>query len=96
MAAAPYWKVYDANGKYQSSCHQIEAAAALMAFYGGGATIRKGHNKRDIVWTEGVSGEAWESYDNVAEVVYAILEGLRANRRKVVEAGLGDLIRDTV
>lgn len=69
MAAAPKWKVYDERGHYQASCHEIEAAAALMGFYGNGATIRLGHDKRHVVWTEGAEDRsAMDSYDYVAIV----------------------------
>jgi hypothetical protein len=65
MAASPDWKVYDAQGVYQAACKEVEAAAAMMGFYGDGATIRWGH--RIVVWTEGAEEQpAGESYDEVA------------------------------
>jgi hypothetical protein len=71
MAASPEWKVYDAQGNYQAATKQIEAAAALMGFYGDGATIRYAHAARCIVWTEGAEEvSATESYDIVAETAY--------------------------
>jgi hypothetical protein len=70
MAAAPQWKVYDAAGVYQAACKEIEAAAALMGFYGNGATIRSGHGK--IVFTEGGDANADVfGYDSVVEMVYS-------------------------
>lgn len=66
MGATPQWKVYDARGVYQAACKEIEAAAALVGFYGDGATIRHGHGK--TVWIEGVDGSAYESYDKVSIV----------------------------
>ena len=51
MASSPQWKVYDRDGKYQAACRQLEAAGALVAFYGDGATLRFDHAY--IVWTEG-------------------------------------------
>lgn len=71
MAASPFWKIFDAHGKYQASCHDLGAAAALMAFYGDGATVRTGHTKRHIVYTEGKDGIASESYDVVAHWIEA-------------------------
>lgn len=65
MANAPRFKVYDAHGRYQAACKEVEGAAALMGFYGSGATIRVGHAKSGIFWTEGEDGEASESYDAV-------------------------------
>ena len=82
MAASPNWKVYDSTKRYQAACHEIEAAAALVAFYGDGSTIRAGHSL--VVWTEG--GEAIpaaESYDVVAATVEQRLD--EALRRFVVE-----------
>lgn len=65
MAASPDWKVYDSHGTYQAACKEVEAAAALVGFYGAGATIRWGH--RLVVWTEGSEEQpASESYDEVA------------------------------
>lgn len=71
MAASPKFKIYDASDAYQASCHEIEAAAALMAFYGAGATIRIDHSKKYTVWHEGAETQpAAESYDYVASVAH--------------------------
>lgn len=70
MAASPKYKVYNPGGEYVASCKYVEAAAAVVALYGSGATIRVGHSKRSIVWQEGTDGDAGESYDVVAEIVY--------------------------
>lgn len=52
-----------------ASCHEIEAAASLMGFYGDGATIRIDHSKKFTIWTEGSEEQsAVESYDYVAEI----------------------------
>lgn len=69
MASSPRWKVFDASGKYQAACHEVEGAACLMGFYGDGSTIRRGHAKKDIVWTEGVDGNGGNSYDEVRKHV---------------------------
>lgn len=69
MAASPPFKVFDGSGTYQAACKEVEAAAALAAFYGDGTTIRMGHSRTMTVWTEGVDGAAGESYDDVAELV---------------------------
>lgn len=69
MSGTPKYKVFDSHGTYQAACKDYAAAAALMGLYGDGATIRTGHAKRDIVWTEGEETQpAYESYDHVAEV----------------------------
>jgi hypothetical protein len=69
MAASPGFKIYNREGVYLASTKFTEEAAVLMAFLGDGATIRTGHAKADIVWTEGEDGEAGESYDAVGELV---------------------------
>ena len=67
MANAPRFKVYTPDGEYVASCKHAEDAAALVALYGDGATIRAGHSRRDILWHEGFQGQpAAESYDFVA------------------------------
>ncbi len=68
MAASPNYKVYSASKEYMAACKEIEGAAALVSFYGAGATIRSGHSF--IVWTEGINhdGDAGESYDHVANI----------------------------
>lgn len=77
MAAAPQWKVYDSHGTYQAATKEIEAAAALMGFYGDGSTIRYGHGW--TLWTEGGEGvSAMESYDLVASVTHERLKVLQA------------------
>ena len=67
MASSPQWKVYDSEGTYQAACKEIEAASILVTWYGEGSTIRKGHTQ--IVWTEGLDGEASDSFDHVINVV---------------------------
>ena len=85
MAAAPRYKVFDADGVYQAACKEVEAAAALMGLYGDGATIRDGHSAKHTVWFEGYDGEAGESYDAVVDVVRGRLglsfNGAVSNRR---------------
>lgn len=67
MAASPRFKVYTPDGEYIAACKYSEDAAMLASLgYGKGATIRDGHTKRSIVWTEGVDGDGSESYDLVA------------------------------
>lgn len=67
MSSSPKYKVYDASGTYQAACKEIEAAAALVALYGDGSTIRFDH--RTALWREGKEIQpAGESYDYVAEL----------------------------
>lgn len=71
MASSPYLKVYNGN-EYVACCKYAEDAAAIVASYGDGTTIRYGHPKRYIVWTEGAENQpAGESYDYVRQVVHA-------------------------
>jgi len=72
MAASPRFKVYDSSGMYRAACHEPEAAACLVAFYGLGATIRYGHQKR--LWTEGEDGCAGESIDYASKRVQALFD----------------------
>ena len=69
MSGTPQIKVFDGQNNYQAACKEVAAAAILVEFYGEGATIRFGHAKADIVWTEGQEDQpATESYDHVGEV----------------------------
>lgn len=67
--ATPRIKIFDADGQYQASTHDYAAAGALMGLYGGGATVRLGHSKRDIIWTEGADGNAYECYELIADAI---------------------------
>lgn len=70
MGASPRLKVYDADGEYRASFHYAEDAAVLVAFLGEGSTIRDGHSRKLIRWSEGDEDQpASESYDFVAETV---------------------------
>ncbi|ANS04694.1 hypothetical protein [uncultured Mediterranean phage] len=75
--AAPRFKVYDSDGKYQAACKHAEDAANLVTVYGDGATIRDGHGP--IVWREGPNhdGCGSDSYDGTANVVW---ERIHANQ----------------
>jgi hypothetical protein len=82
MAGAPQFKVYNPSGDYVAACKHGEDAAAIVAGYGDGATIRDGHSKRDIVWTEGAeSFPAGESYDGVALLIAERIEAKWAAAR---------------
>lgn len=71
---SPKWKVYTVYGEYMGSCKEPEAAAALVAFYGTGATIRYDHKR--VVWTEGQEEcRATESYDTVAKTCWERVGG---------------------
>ena len=73
MAGSPRWKIYDRDDCYQAACKEVEAAAALVSFYGNGAQIRDGHAKSKTVFIESFDGDAGSSYDEVADIVYGVL-----------------------
>ena len=78
MAASPQFKVYtskDAGEEYIGCTKYASDAAVLISVLGEGATIRNGHQRRDIVWTEGWDGLAGESYDTVEDAINARLSG---------------------
>ena len=69
MAATHLWKVYTADKEYVGSVKYPSDAAALVAAYGEGATIRYGHRVKDIMFTDGEDGvSAGDSYDEAAEI----------------------------
>ena len=78
MAATPRFKVFDAQGVYQASCHEVEAGAALLGALYAGGSIRVGHSRREIVYQDGKDGDAGASYDAVAIHVHAQLDRWRA------------------
>jgi hypothetical protein len=72
MAGTPRFKIYTPDGEYVAACKYAEESACLVAMMGDGATIRDGHSKKDIVWTEGREEQsAAESYDHVAAAIAA-------------------------
>jgi len=85
MAGSPNLKVY-AGREYVASCKHIEDAVVIAAVRGEGTTIRYGHGKAAILWTEGAEGQsASESYDHATAVVVSRMEAhfaLLARRRK--------------
>jgi len=74
MAATPPLKLFNPRGEFVASFKYAEDAAALLAFYGSGATLRNGHAKKDTLFHEGHEElSAGESYDRAAEIIYARL-----------------------
>lgn len=80
MAASPEFKVYGPDGDYRGALKDPSEAAAVVALLGFGATIRHGHAKRDTVYTNGPDGDASESYDAVAVIVWERLATLQRER----------------
>lgn len=72
MSAAPKYKVFRASEGYVASTKFLDDAAAIIAVRASdGDTIRVGHAKSDIVWEEGICGEAGASFDEVIDHVTA-------------------------
>jgi len=68
MAASPQFKVHNPAGTYIAACKHIEDAAALVAMYGNGATIKM--RGLGTLWHEGKEKHpAGESFDFVVTVV---------------------------
>ena len=63
MASSPALKIYTAEGEYVGSAKDVIGAAVMVQVYGEGSTIRLGHSKKAIAWTQGTDGDATESYD---------------------------------
>lgn len=67
MAASLLYKIYNADNEYVAACKFAVDAAAVVSNWGVGATIRYGHSKKCILWTEGKETEyAGNSYDFVS------------------------------
>lgn len=85
MANAPQFKVYTADNEYIAACKHPGDAAAILALHGEGASIRRGHAKRDTLWVEGEDGWAGESFDEVAEQCFAVIEVLEHGKQKALD-----------
>ncbi len=89
MASAPRFKVFNPQGKYVAACKFAEDAAAVVAVYGKGASIRWLHAKKDLLWTDGVDGSAGDSLDACAELCHKRLYVIQARIRTDYEAKYG-------
>ena len=76
-ARYPNWKVFTPSGDYVAACHYAEDAAAVVAAYGEGASIRWHGKSGLLAWTDGKDGSAGESYDNCAAICNARLDNHR-------------------
>lgn len=65
MAQSPKYKIY--RGKEYIGCVKDPTDAAVLVSVQTEGTVRLGHSH--ILWTEGVDGEAGESYDLCAETI---------------------------
>ena len=79
---APQWKIFDAGGLYMGSLHSPTDAAFVIGNYALGSQVRFGRSPKDAVWTEGVDGDAAESYDTAVALMFCRLEDIRLRRRK--------------
>lgn len=69
MAQSPKLKIYNSAKEYIGCVKYFEDAAALVSIQDDGATVRYGHTR--VLWTQGVDGNAGESYDGAAEIMRA-------------------------
>ena len=68
MATTPKYKIYDSDGQYQASVKDPVAAAALMALYGTGASVKLKHQQ--VLWVEGMEDTpAHESYSEAERLI---------------------------
>jgi hypothetical protein len=70
MASTPQLKIFNSEGGYIGCVKHYEDAACLVASYGKGASVRFGHDRKNVLWTEGAEDfSAGESYDRAATVM---------------------------
>jgi hypothetical protein len=70
MAASPQFKVYTGEQEYVAAFRYLEDAALFVAVRGTGATVRRGHALKDVLWREGAEAfPASESYDRAAGIM---------------------------
>lgn len=67
IPSAGRWKVYTPGNDYVASTPDVIAALVLVDFFGPNSTVREGHER--VVWTEGVDGEAADSWDDASRVI---------------------------
>ena len=82
MGSTPQFKVFTAANEYVASIKYLSDAAAFVSVLGEGATVRNGHAKKATIWTEGITGNAYDSYDEAAEVMQLAIENQRAEYRR--------------
>jgi hypothetical protein len=83
MGSTPQFKVFTAANEYVASIKYLSDAAAFVSVLGEGATVRSGHAKKDTIWTEGITGNAYDSYDEAAEAMQDAIENQRAEYRRI-------------
>lgn len=77
MAAAPRFKIYNAEKEYIACVKYLEDAAMFVALLGNGATIRDGHQEKHIIWREGSELQsASKSYDSATRVMNQRIDAL--------------------
>ena len=84
----PQWKIFDQTGLFMGSLHDPTDAAFVIANYSTGAQVRFGRDRQDTVWTEGVDGEAGESFDVAVALMFCRLEDIRLRRRKAADKAI--------
>ena len=77
---APQWKIFTEVGLYMGSLHDPTDAAVVIANYPKGAQVRFGRDPLDVVWTQGVDGDAGESFDGAVERMFERFAVIRKKR----------------
>lgn len=72
MAQTPRFKIYSAAGEYLACFKYLAHAAVLTASLGTGSTIRDGHGKNAVIWTEGTGQQS--SVGRAQYVVHKAME----------------------
>lgn len=90
------FKVYDSYGNWIADVVSPFFGAVVISAMEQG-TIQFGHrNSRRVLWTEGVDGNASESYDHVSKICHERLWGVAANVDRLQEHLSGPAPRCTV
>ena len=83
MAASPIFKIYTEMQEYIASFKYPEDAALFVGTQPVGSTVRAGHSRREILWTEGAEEFlATSSFDRAAMVIESRFNDLLSNARK--------------
>ena len=72
---APRFKLFNPSGEYIGCMKHLIDCAVWAHHAGPGATIRAGHRKADILWTEGSTGWAGESTEDFKAWCEYVLRG---------------------
>lgn len=83
MAASPPYKVFSADGRYNSAFREIDDAAQYVAIQGVGWEIRYGHSKNSTIYIADALDDdtvSFKFFDRDGTVIWNIRELLAAFR----------------